>query len=244
MPTCPDGEKRNCCYMCACFMLIPVFLGCFYMAAYGEPDLKRLLEEERHHVETICRLISANKTEARDCTYWEDCGNGYTSERKSSFQCLRVWVSYNDSNSSIIISEMLRSYQDAVETDFECSAYECEDPSKIFKYFRKVNEAKILQCFYHPERLEYVYFDTANHSLVIFIFVLCILLIVIPLPISCYLFIKTNKKLQCFQICFTPCCDSNSQDNITERLKNDSNKNCKRLVKKANVNREDCDTRL
>ena len=226
-------------------------IGCFVLGFDAVPDLKNFLEEELYHVETTCHLISGNKTEVRDCTYIENCGDDCTRERKISFQCLRVWVSHKDSNSNIIITEMFRSYQDAVKTDFECSAYECVDSSKIFEYFREVNEVKKFQCFYHPERLEYAYFGTANHSLVIFTFVFEILLILIPVTIFCCIFIKINKELQCCpkvscwktrekigRLHTFTYCHSNSRDHVTRSLENGSYKICKRLVKKTNVNRE------
>ena len=110
---------------------------------------------------------------------------------------------------------------------------------------------KKFQCFYHPERLEYAYFGTENHSLVIFTFVFGILLILIPVTIFCCIFIKINKELQCCpkESCWKTrekigrlhtftYCHSNSRDHVTRSLENGSYKICKLLVKKTNVNRK------
>ena len=210
--------------MCAwCFTFF--LTGCTFLATAGVPDLKHFLEEEIHYVETSCRLISANKTGPRACT---------EGKRESQFQCLRVLASYEDSNSSIIIAEMFRSNKDAKETDFECSAYECTEPAEIDEYFREVNESESFQCFYHPDRLEYVYFDTENHSLVIFLFVLYVLLIVMPLALLCVCTLCYSKEHEV--LCFKNRLHRSNDYYITKSLKNGSYRNCKQLVKETNVN--------
>ena len=221
--------------------------GCILFGLISVPHLKHLLEEERHHIGTTCCLIYTNMTGEMDCTYNDE----NNSRKKNSFQCLRVVVSYVDLNSSFILAEMFRSYQDAMETDFGCSAYNCADPSKIFEYFREVNEAKRFQCFYHPDRLEYVYFNTANHSLVIFRFVLCLLFILIPpalLGYCCILRKRKNKLQRCRN---TSCWKirgnfgrwrsstiNSRDDKISRYLKNGSYRNCKRLIKEINANKD------
>ena len=243
------GEKMT----TACALFVPLILFVLgnieitLLITKGVPDLKRLLEEPDLE-ETTCRLISANETGIINCTYIENCGEHCKRERKSSFQCLQVSASYNYSNSSIVIAEMFRSHHDAVKTDFGCSAYECEDSSKIFEYFREVSEVKSFQCYYQHGKLEYVYFDPVNRPLVIFIFVLCILLILLGFVLIFVIefwiikycpkihvsWRKTTRNIGKFPYCY----ESNSQDNIPKSLKNGSYRKCKRLITKSNVNRE------
>ena len=205
------------CFTCACTFVTFVFvvLGCVLLVQYGVPNLKHLLEVESQFVEIMCRLIFVKKRGLKACTY---------DKEESYFQCLLVLVSYEDSNSSSITAEMFRSYQDAMDTNFECSAYECANPSKIYEYSREVNGSKGFQCFYHPERLEYVYFDPENRSQVMSVFISLLFIILIPVTLYCI-------------FC---CCNilHKTRDNITINLKNGSYKNCKRLVKNTNVNRK------
>ena len=64
------------------------------------------------------------------------------------------------------------------KTDHECATYSCKDPDDIHDLVNDLEGEKTFDCFHHPLKLDYVYIDTANLALLLFLFVCGLLLII------------------------------------------------------------------
>ena len=82
--------------------------------------------------------------------------------QEGSFSCIQISASYQTLNSTVRNAQLYRSYKDARETDFECSAYECEHSGRIFEYKNDTENAGSFKCHYNPNKPQYVYKDVTE----------------------------------------------------------------------------------
>ena len=178
-------KDTNCC--CENLLLIlcmsfPSFIlaGGLLLGLKAVPDLKRYLDEERYHVKTLCTFQYANISEFRNCSYIKSCTGRefcYT-QVYGSYPCYQVHVTFKHTNNSVIQAEAFETAEDSEKTDHECATYSCKDPDDIHDLVNDLEGEKTFDCFHHPLKLDYVYIDTANLPLVLFLFVCGLLLII------------------------------------------------------------------
>ena len=70
-------------------------------------------------------------------------------------------------------------YRDAERTNYECSAYECEDGYHVITWVMELEDLVGFQCYYHPGAPQYMYMETAIHWRVIALFVTGLLMLVL-----------------------------------------------------------------
>lgn len=149
----------------------------------------KYVQEERHHTRTICTFKSIDDSETKACTYryQSQCYRRYKGRcrideiREDRYLCLKVSVSYEHTNSSLIHARLFRTYRDAKHTSFQCAAYECPHSKDILKFTEDLEEMDHIECFYHPEKPTHVFMDSgSNHSgLIIFFFTFELLLVIV-----------------------------------------------------------------
>ena len=97
-----------------------------------------------------------------------------------NFTCLKIFVSYTSAGGTITRAELFRSYQDAEDTDYQCSVYNCRYPEYVHQYssdLAKSGAVRKVPCAYHPSEPEYVHMNSSGLPLLAPL--LCILVTVI-----------------------------------------------------------------
>ena len=159
-------SKCGCCFgsLCKVFYLCFAILflaGGLVLGIKAVPDLKRYLDEERHHVNTLCTFQYTEISEVRDCTYEKDCGNGCSKTVKNSYPCYQVYVTFKDKDDSVIQAKIFESFKDAERTEHECTTYSCRNPNGIQDFVNELQMEKTFDCFHDPGKLHYVYIYSA-----------------------------------------------------------------------------------
>ena len=93
---------------------------------------------------------------------------------------MKIFVSYKSADGTIRRAELFRSYQDAEDTDYQCSVKNCRYSEYVRQYssdFTKSDAVRKVPCAYHPSEPEYVYLNSSGLPLLPPL--LCILVTVI-----------------------------------------------------------------
>ena len=194
----PFGNSRsfNCIATVAGLFIFAaaIIMGALLLAFGAVPGLQDYYRERDYHLTSTCSLRYADITGSRHCSYTvrENCHRTHDYDDDGcdhrtyfgSYQCVEIWVSFEDTNGTMSKARLFRSYRDAKKTDFECTAYECQYSERILDFKEDIESMKTFKCHYDPDQLEYVYRDDASLSSVIIYFVVGILLIILPLIIG------------------------------------------------------------
>ena len=198
-------SKINCHGNCSrpkgCFLIICLIAAYSLFFAHGVPTLHRYLQEDRHHIRTKCTIGAVDDSETQSFQYRYYKGwlfyHGTCHEeetRQSPFLCIKVMVSYQFTDNSILHAQLFRSYQDAKYTGYQCTACGCGHSEDL----KRMDN---LTCFFHPGEPQYVYMmsESENSEWIIFIFTLELLFVI---------------TLGCSEIlCAVKCCVPSAKDN-------------------------------
>ena len=141
-------------------------LACYILGTKVIPPIHDYNTEKSDHLKSTCTLRYTNVTGTKVCSYPIRCPDDDEDEgpclEEGSFSCVQISVSYKTLNSTVVNAELFRSFKDARETDFECSAYECEHSERIFDYKNDTENAGSFKCHYNPNKPHFVYKDVAK----------------------------------------------------------------------------------
>ena len=143
-------------------------LACYILGTKVIPPIHDYNTEKSDHQESICTFRYTNITGTKTCSYPIRCPDDDEEGpcmQERSFPCIQIYVSYQTLNSNVAVNaELYRSYKDARETDFECSAHECEHSGRISAFKNDTENVGSFNCHYNPNKQQYVYKDATKNS--------------------------------------------------------------------------------
>ena len=146
-------------FMCLITTWLILFGSLFatYQWAVEEIFTRSYFTERYYHTEAKCHVDKI-----------ENLGLTLTSQEPyRNYTCLQVSVSYEHLNKSVISARLFRTYHDAMETKYKCTA-----DGPIFPFAESLEKKRNFTCFYDSRNPHFVYGSRSWYSILVWAWII------------------------------------------------------------------------